>query len=412
MPDLPLQEPEERRGQSQLPAMARGEFSGGLGNPLPRFADEAPQRRGLRISFLLMVALPSFLALFYYTQLATQQYVTTAVVALRVGDGQHEVGGGPATMLGALGPTAAGAPVTQSYGLVEYMRSVPAMEDVAATGLDVRALLTDPRADRLARLPPDASPEMLLRAWRGRLHAQFELTRGVITLQARAFGAEDSLALTQAVLAASERLANESARRITADAVQVAERQAAAAEERFTTTLAELQEFRISTGVLDPARASSSSVAIEMQLRQELATADAQAEALRGSGAQGGPMLAVATARARALRAQLADTNSGASRSAGQRNNTTWAEVLARNDALSSQLRLAEQHFTYSLTRLQGARTFAAQQRSYLLTYVRPVLPSQATYPNRWLSILIVAGCALLAWSLLTLLYHAILDRT
>lgn len=407
MPDLPITETQERRG---LPALGRAE-PGGIETPLPRLPGGAPRPRGLRRSFLLMVALPSFLALFYYTQMASRQYVTTAVVALRVGDGQHEVGGGPATMLGALGPTAAGAPVTQSYGLVEYMRSMPAMEDVAAAGLNVRALLTDPRADRLIRVAPDASPEALLRAWRSRLTAQFELTRGVITMQARALTPEDSLALSQAVLAASERLANETARRITADAVVVAERQVQAAEQRFTTALEALQEFRISSGVLDPARASSSSVTIEMQLRQELATAEAQAEALRGSGAQGSPMLAVAQARARALRAQLADAGSGASRSQGQRSNATWAEVLARNDALSSQLRVAEEHFTRSLSLLQSGRTFAAQQRSYLLTYVRPVLPSQPTWPNRTLSILIVAGCALLAWSLLTLLYHAIRDR-
>lgn len=359
-----------------------------------------------------MVVLPSFLALFYYTQLAARQYVTTAVVALRVGDGAHEVGGGPATMLGALGPTAAAGPVTQSYGIVDYIRSRPAMDDVANGGLNVRAILTDARADRLIRLPPDASGEDLLAAWRNRLTAQFELTRGVITLRARAFTPEDSLALAEAVLAASERLANETARRITSDAVSQAERQVRAAEERFTNALADLESFRVSSGVLDPSGTSSSSIAIEMQLRQQLAAAEAQAEALRAAGGQSSPMLAAALGRARALRAQLTDAGRGASRSAGERNNQTWAELLARNDALSAALRVAEQHFTQSLGLLQNARTYAAQQRSYLLTYVRPVLPSQPTYPTVWWSVLIVAGCALLAWSLLTLLYHAILDRT
>jgi len=412
MPDLPVQDPEDCRRTASLPVVERGGLGGPISTALPRFPEAAPRRRGVRLSFLLLVVLPSFLALFYYTQMAARQYVTTAVVALRVGDGQHEVGGGPATMLGALGPTAAGSPVTQSYGIVDYIRSMPAMADVAASGLDVRALLTDPRADRLVRVAPDAPAEVLLGAWRSRLTAQFELTRGVITLRARAMTPEDSLALAEAVLAASERLANETARRITSDAVSVAERQVGVAEERFNKALAELQSFRISSGVLDPARASSSSVSIEMQLRQELASVEAQAEGLRAAGAQGSPTLAAAAARARALRAQLNNANSGAARSAGERDNTTWAEVLARNEALTASLRVAELHFTQSLSLLQTARTYAAQQRSYLLTYVRPVLPTQPSYPNPWLSVLIVAGCALLAWSLLTLLYHAILDRT
>lgn len=411
MPDLPIPDPDNGRRPAPL-VREQADLSGPIGTALPRFPGRAEPSRALRRSFIVMVILPTFLALFYYTQIATRQYVTTSVVALRVGDGSHEVGGGPATMLGALGPTSAGGPVTQSYGIVEYMRSLPAMEDVTRSGLDVRALLTDQRADRLVRLQPDATVEEALRAWRGRITAQFELTRGVITLRTRAFTPEDSLALAEALLAASERLANETARRITSDAVAAAERQVGIAEERFNTTLAELQAFRTRSGVLDPTRASSLNVAIEMQMRQELATVEAQAESLRSAGGQSSPMLAAALARARALRSQLGDANGVASRSAGERSNTAWAEVLARNDALTAALRVAEQNYTQTLGVLQNSRAFAAQQRSYLLTYVRPVLASQPTYPSPFFSVLIVAGCALLAWSLLTLLYHAIRDRT
>jgi capsular polysaccharide transport system permease protein len=416
MPDLPplphptLDDAGARRRVAQVPP-ARPESPGPVGLSLPRFPVEPVRRRGIRWSFLLMVVLPTLLGLVYYMQVAAPQYVTTAVVALRVGEDQRD-GGGPSTLVGALGPSSAGAPVTQSYGIVEYIRSLPAMQDVAREGLDLRAILTSDRADPLTRVPPDATPEMLLAAWRARVSAQFELTRGVVTLSTRAFTPGDSLAMAEAVLAASERLANEMSQRMTADSLRAAETQVAAAEQRFAAALADLQGFRATSGVLDPGRAASSGLAIEMQLRQELASADAQAEGLRAAGGQGSPMLAAALARARALRAQLLDGESRASRSAGERNDTSWAEVLARNDALTSALRVAEQHFTQALALLQTARAEAARQRSYLLTYVRPVLASQPNYPDRWLSVLIVAGCALLAWSLLSLMFHAILDRT
>jgi capsular polysaccharide transport system permease protein len=417
MPDLPplphppLDDAGTRRHVTQVPP-DRPEGPGPLGLSLPRFPVEPARRRGIRWSFLLMVVVPTLLGLVYYTQVAAPQYVTTAVVALRIGEDQRDGGGGPSTLVGALGPSSAGAPVTQSYGIVEYIRSLPAMQDVAREGLDLRAILASDRADPLTRVPPDASPEMLLAAWRSRVSAQFELTRGVVTLRTRAFTPDESLAMAEAVLAASERLANEMSQRMTSDSLRAAEVQVAAAEQRFTAALADLQGFRATSGVLDPGRAASSGLAIEMQLRQELASADAQAEGLRAAGGQGSPMLAAALARARALRAQLMDGESRASRSAGERNDTSWAEVLARNDALTSALRVAEQHFTQALALLQTARAEAARQRSYLLTYVRPVLASQPNYPDRWLSMLIVAGCALLVWSLLSLMFHAILDRT
>lgn len=387
-----------------------------LGPPglsLPRFPPPpvAPPRRQ-RWSFLLMVVLPSLIGAVYYLHLAPPQYVTNAVVALRVGEEQQTgAGGGPSSLTGALGPTNAGAPVTQSYGIVHYFASASAMQDVAAAGLDVRAIFTNPNADILTRLPPDASPEALLRAWRRAIAAQFELTRGVVTLSVRAFTAEESLALAEALLRAGEQLSNDMSRRMYADKLRFATEQVEQSEQRFTTALAAVQAFRAESGVMDPDRASQAGMAIEMQLRQELAVAEAQAEALRASVGPASPMFAAASARARALRASLADGDRQSSRASGDRSGPAWAAVLARNEALVSALRIAEQHYTQSLTLMQNARAEAAQQRSYLLTFVRPVLATEADYPNRWLSVLIVGGCALLAWGMVLLLYHAIMDQ-
>ncbi|HZF75322.1 MAG TPA: hypothetical protein VE033_05755 [Acetobacteraceae bacterium] len=418
MPDLPFAEadapPTRARNPRLPPPEAAGAPPGPSGIVLPRFpAPPARRRGGLRWSFLLMVVLPTLIGIWYYARVATPQYVTTAVFALRVGqEGGERVGAGPTTLAGALGPTSAGAPVTQSYGIVHYVDSAPSLEDVQRAGIDVRSILTDPRADFLTRLPPDATQEQLLRAWRSIVNAQFELTRGVVTLSTRAFSAEQSYALAEALLASSERLANDMSSRVFADTLRVAEEQYQAAARRLEAARSEQQAFRAASGVLDPTRASTASLDIEMQLRQDLAVAEAQAESLRSAGVQGGPMLSAAQARARALRAQLADAERQASRSAGDRDGVSWASVMARNDALASAVRIAEQQYTQTLGILQAARTDAAQKRTYLLTFVRPTMPTEPAWPNRWLSPLIVAGCALLAWAMLTLIYYAIRDRS
>lgn len=382
----------------------------GSGISVPRFPQAPVRRNGLRWSFIAMVVLPTLLGMLYYLHIAAPQYVTEAVVALR-SDEASSNGGGPTSLVGALGPTAAGAPVTQSYGLVDYVSSAPAIEDVEQTGLDLYAILGNPRADFLAGMPADPSSQDLLRAWRSMVIARFELTRGVITLTTRAFTAEDSLALSNAVLAVSERVVNEISRRIASDAVTAAETQVNLTRAAFTEALAAQEAFRAESGVLDPARASAAGMSIEMQLRQDLAAADAQAAGLRASGGQDGPMMAAAVARARALRAQLADVERQTSRSVDDRTGVSWAAVMARNDALAAAVRIAELQYSQSVSAMQSTRTEAAQQHTYLVTYVRPVLATQPGYPNRWLSVLIVLGCALLVWAIATLLYHAVADQ-
>lgn len=41
------------------------------------------------------------------------------------------------------------------------------------------------------------------------------------------------------------------------------------------------------------------------------------------------------------------------------------------------------------------------RQRTYLALFLRPTLAEKAIYPRRWLEWLIIAGPALLIWSLL-----------
>ncbi|WP_198380566.1 hypothetical protein [Roseomonas sp. KE2513] len=379
---------------------------------MPHFPVERRRSHGVLWSFLLVVVLPTLLASVYFNWIVTPQYVTKAVVALRIGDSQRGGGGGPSSLVAALGPSTSAAPVTQSYGIVDYIHSVPAMEDVQRAGLDVRSILTSTKADPIVRLRPDSSTETLFDAWRSHVKAQFELSRGVLTISTRAFTATESLALAEAVLASSERLANDMSQRVIADSMRLAEQQVETARGRFNAALAEMQSFRTTSGVLDPSKASASGTAIELQLRQDLAVADAQAEALRAGSGPGSPMYAAAAARARALRAQLADAGSQSSRSAGDRSSSSWAEILSQNEALTAALRIAEQYFTQALGLAQSSQMEAARQRSYVVTYVRPVLASEASYPNATLSILMVAGSALIAWAMATLLYHAILDRT
>ncbi|WP_376092748.1 hypothetical protein ACE7GA_24240 [Roseomonas sp. CCTCC AB2023176] len=365
---------------------------------------------GLR-SFLLLVVLPTVLGAVYFLAVAAPQYVTTAVFALRVGDELDLTparGGG--SLVGAFGPPTGGSTTTQSHGLARYLASAPALQDAIGHGVDVRRILTSPLADPLVRVPADAGPDRLLRAWQSMVHAQYEVTSGVITLRTHAFTPADSLALAEATLATSERLANHISARAHSDALRQAEADLGLAERQVSVVRAQLHALRTETGVLDASRSTASSVEIETRLRTDLMTAEGQAEGLRVSGATGTPAYAAAMARIRALRTQLGEMERQSGRTT-QRDGAGLAAVLDRHEALAAEMRMAETRHAQAMNALTEARANAVRQGTYILPFVRPVEASEAAYPDPARTILLVAGCSFLVWIAAVLLFHAVRDH-
>ena len=64
-----------------------------------------------------------------------------------------------------------------------------------------------------------------------------------------------------------------------------------------------------------------------------------------------------------------------------------------------------------SVTNLQAAQTSEDSQRIYLAPYVRPSVPQTSTYPDRLVSIAIVALVSLLVWVLGLLLANSLIDH-
>lgn len=379
---------------------------------LPPFPKPPKRRRHGYLPFILMVVVPTLLGVLYFDFIAARQFVTTASFALRVGEEPGAGGrGGAGSLVGSFGPPAGGPAVTQFYGLTDYISSVPAIDDVVREGVDVRAILSNPVADILARLPADASQETMLRYWNEMVDAKFEVTSGVITLTTRAFTPDGSLALADGVLKASERLLNSVAERMHGDAVRYAEGEARAAETRLIAARANLQEFRAVSGVLDVGRSLGTNAELEIRLRHDLMVAEGQSEGLKASVGQQSPMYAAAAAGMRTLRQQLTEMDRQIGRSTFGRDGATSAGTISRHEALTAEMQLAEKYHAHVLDLLQQARLVAVRQSTYVLTFVRPVEALEALYPNRWLAPLIVAGCAFLAWAVSMLLYRAVLDH-
>ena len=153
---------------------------------MPRRAK--PRRFGgwLGLSALLVIGLPSLLAIAYYGFIASKQYVTSFQFAVR-GPSQAAL----AKSSGGSAMTSAGAMSPNSFVVTDYINSPQAIMDVERS-LDLKEIFSRPDVDFWARLQLPVFTEDLTKYWNNMVSARFDLISGNITVAVRAFSPADS----------------------------------------------------------------------------------------------------------------------------------------------------------------------------------------------------------------------------
>ena len=102
-------------------------------------------------------------------------------------------------------------------------------------------------------------------------------------------------------------------------------------------------------------------------------------------------------------RKQLQDIESKLTTSAGAKVPTgqTVAQAMSRFDELDMERKVAEKIYATASSALEAARMNAENQQLYFKTFVYPATPQEPLYPRRGLLTLLVAGGAMIAWSIL-----------
>ncbi|HEV7457530.1 MAG TPA: hypothetical protein VGN96_12225 [Roseococcus sp.] len=361
--------------------------------------ERARKRGGTR--WWLLAALAAFMAYAAYLFLwASDVYVSEVRFAVRQADQPRVQGAMP--MMG----TPMLATVTESNAVVQFLRSHDALQALEAR-LDLRRMFGAPSIDPLARLPADASPERLRRYLSSQLRPYFDHTNGIVAVEARAFSAEDALALAQATRALAEELVNRmslAARRGLLDAVEA---EVADAEARLARARDALRRFREANEILDPRRTAEASDELRARLEAEIAQERARLTQLRRFTADNAPAVVQLRQRIAALEGQLREI---AQRTTGQ-NAEALAGALRGYETLETESMLALRSYEALLGSLERARSDASRQQLYLAEVVRPTLPRSAAYPRRLEHLGTAAALALLGALLGLLLARTVRDH-
>jgi capsular polysaccharide transport system permease protein len=348
---------------------------------------------GLVASFIAIVLLPMLVLGIYWGLIASKQYETEIRFSLRAGE--------PGIMdaLGGLTGSSGSQQTQDSEIIADYTRS-RAMIDNLEQEIDVRQIFSRDGVDYFSRFKPHKPIEDFVRYWAKRVNAKYDKMSGIITLDVRAFTAEDSLLLADKILARCEKLVNDLSQRSRRDALRQAQEELQRAEAQLRNATSGMRDVRNSEGVLDATVEAEAVNKVIMTLRLELARVQQQIAAQGDSVSVDAPQVRLMNARVQTLQEQIGryamqigDKNQGGE---------SLADRKSALDLKQVEVNIAMQRYVVASMGYENARVDIETQKAYLSPFIKPMLATKATYPKRMWEWFLICGPALFAWALLT----------
>lgn len=360
-------------------------------------------------SFIVFVVFPSIAVILYFAFIAAPQFSVEARLIVRAA----ESGSSPVSSVGStvasLGSTLSFSPAAQNAHIVaQYVRSRAAVDDLQQL-VDLRSMYRRPEADFWARLKDDASEEDLVQYWHQMVRAYVDAPSSIITLEVKAFRAEDALKIGQAILVISERLVNQMSQRARRDVMRGSEEEVRRADLLMRSALNDLQKARDFEGMLDPVKAADETGKLLAQLMTEKIRIDAELYFASRSLDKSAPSVRQLTSKAQIVDGQIAALR--ASLAGGNVGSSNVAASLRKFEELEVQRFLADKILTFAEDGLERARINAERQNLYFMVFVVPALPTKAALPRRLSYSLLFPIAFAILWGIAALMAAAIEDH-
>lgn len=361
-----------------------------------RVQREIAWRRKKRFALMLtrlaaFVILPTVLAGYYFSSLATPMYGTNSEFVIQQAQPQG---------MSAASSLLAGSPMAtaqDSITVQSYLQSREAMLRLEAD-LGFKEHYSDPVIDPIQRLVPDATNEEAYRTYTQHVKISYDPTEGIIKMEVIAPDPALSAAFSRALISYAEEQVDQLTQRLREDQMSGARETYAEAEAKVLAAqqkVIELQERRgIISADAEIGILMSQISGFETQLQSERLALQQFLEnpnpnATRVSATRGN--IARLEGVIAELRAQLTESAGGSDSLA----RITGELMIAESELATRQALLAQ-----SLEQMETARIEANRQVRYLSTGVSPVAPDEPTYPrvfeNTAVTFLILSGIYLM----------------
>jgi capsular polysaccharide transport system permease protein len=283
----------------------------------------------------------------------------------------------------------------EAMSVADYLTSHDAVERLAREDALV-ARFHRSGVDPLSRLwSAHPTPEKLLQYYRHQVKVDYNTETGITVLTVRGFVPEDAYLLARKLLSMGEERVNALNARSYRDAVAMAQRQLAAAEEAAEANQAAFTRYRRNSADIDPQAQGQAQIGLVTTLTGQLAVARAQLNAARGAVSADSPQVRALAARVRALSAELAG-QSGRLVGPGR----TIAGDIGGYEGLKMRQDFLARRYEAAAASLQQARERALRQQLYVVRVVDANMPVKSLYPERFRILATVFVSLLLAYSI------------
>jgi capsular polysaccharide transport system permease protein len=372
-----------------------------------RARPQTRRRRLVALSFALLVALPVLLGTYYFAVVASDRYVSGAGFAVRGMDA-----GGGMDIIGAFtGLASTGSTSSDSYIVLKYLKSRDLLDQLR-DDFDIRQSYGAENIDFLSRMDAELSIEGIVDYWDGMIDTSFNSTSSIITFEVQAFAPDDAKRVATLVLQYAQDLVNRLSEEARRDSVRFAMSEVARSVTRVREALSKQRVFREQEQYIDPAASAQLQIELISALDLKLIDIHARMAALGQSVDVNAPSMTALRRQAEALEAQIAVKTKGIATSPEQaETGTTLSSLLAEYETLEFEKNFAQQAYASALTSLEQARVEADRQQRYLAVYSYPLLPEEALYPRRALSVLMLIIVVTSFWGIGTLIVYSVRDH-
>jgi len=366
----------------------------------------------LRLSFFLIVALPTLMAAAYYLLIAAPRYVAEAKFSVYT---QAPARADPLAMLAQL--PMASASLEDQHIVQDYINS-RAMLEAVEKKYDLQRIYGT-GGDIFSELWSGLSVERRTAYWTRHVHVTIDSNSGIADLQVDTFRPEDSLALVNGILAETRTMVENLSSDGDADAVKLAAQQFDKAAAQLAAVRAKVTQFRQDNHMVDAAHTGQFTAEMVGGLEVSLADAQSQIQQARSYLAPSDPRIAMLQARADSLRSQIDLQKNGLSQGsptapgdvALRGPDVLPASTLSQSETLDTELDVALKSYAAAAAANFEAQGNLSRDRRYLEVFIKPALPEDAGEPQRLRMIATVLVASFILWCLIITIGGAVRDH-
>lgn len=334
--------------------------------------------------FILLVIVPTLVAAVYLFAVASAQYRSEAQFVVRGLETQSAPASGVGQLLGISASLSPGQQEAQS--IREYLRSHDAVRALRGRGVDLVAIYRRPGTDPLSRLWSSAPrAETLLDFYRDHVDVIYDPDDNITRLSVRAFDPADAQRIARALLALGEKRVNDYNSRLFDASLRVASGESQRAQEELESIQRLLGGFRERERDIDPAATGAGG---NRQIEEHQARLDRASALLADMRSK----LSPSSPQVRAMQTQVAAAasalNAARARQTGQPE--AVAGRLGEYEELRLQQDFAAKRYEAARTRLEQARTRAANEQLFIVAVVEPNLPEKPALPKPFRTTLLI----------------------